>query len=112
VRPSCLYAAEDEAREVTKRLIRDAGYEPVSVGGIENARARGLRPRGVRADRLGLRLLRPTRRAVVRPFIDAGERVGFENSVALSDPPDLQPDRVNEPYGMLPRQSADALVDR
>jgi predicted dinucleotide-binding enzyme len=39
VRPSCLYAADDEAREVTEQLIRDAGYEPVSVGGIENARA-------------------------------------------------------------------------
>ena len=39
VRPSCLYAAEDEAREVTEQLIRDAGYEPASVGGIENARA-------------------------------------------------------------------------
>ena len=37
--PSCLYAAEDEAREVTEQLIRDAGFEPVSVGGIENARA-------------------------------------------------------------------------
>jgi len=39
VRPSCLYAAEDEAREVTEQLIRDAGFEPVSVGGLENARA-------------------------------------------------------------------------
>src|SRR6266571_3125198 len=39
VRPSCLYAADDAAREVTEQLIRDAGYEPVSVGGIENARA-------------------------------------------------------------------------
>src|SRR5919204_1032251 len=39
VRPSQLYAAEDEAREVTEELIRDAGYEPVSLGGIENARA-------------------------------------------------------------------------
>jgi predicted dinucleotide-binding enzyme len=39
VRPSCLYAADDEARDVTEQLIRDAGYEPVSVGGIENARA-------------------------------------------------------------------------
>jgi hypothetical protein len=27
--------------------------------------------------------------------------VGFENSVALSDSPNLQPDRVNEPYGAL-----------
>ena len=39
LRPSCLYAAEDDAREVTEQLIRDAGYEPVGVGGIENARA-------------------------------------------------------------------------
>lgn len=38
-RPSCLYAADDEAREVTEQLIRDAGYEPVSLGGLENARA-------------------------------------------------------------------------
>jgi predicted dinucleotide-binding enzyme len=39
VRPSCLYAADDEARGVTEQLIRDAGYEPVSLGGLENARA-------------------------------------------------------------------------
>ena len=39
VRPSCLYASDDEAREVTEQLIRDAGYEPVSLGGLENARA-------------------------------------------------------------------------
>jgi predicted dinucleotide-binding enzyme len=38
-RPSNLYAADDEAREVTEQLIRDAGYDPVSVGGLENARA-------------------------------------------------------------------------
>jgi hypothetical protein len=38
-RPSCLYVADEEAREVTERLIRDAGYEPVSAGGLENARA-------------------------------------------------------------------------
>jgi len=38
-RPSMVYAADDEAREVTERLIRDAGYEPVSAGGLENARA-------------------------------------------------------------------------
>jgi 8-hydroxy-5-deazaflavin:NADPH oxidoreductase len=37
--PSRLYAADDEAREATEQLIRDAGYEPVSVGGLENARA-------------------------------------------------------------------------
>jgi 8-hydroxy-5-deazaflavin:NADPH oxidoreductase len=39
VRPSQLYAADDEARGVTEQLIRDAGYDPVSVGGLENARA-------------------------------------------------------------------------
>ncbi len=39
VQPSCLYAADEEAREVAEQLIRDAGYEPVSAGGLENARA-------------------------------------------------------------------------
>jgi predicted dinucleotide-binding enzyme len=39
VRPSCLYAADEAAREVTEQLIRDAGYEPVGVGGLESARA-------------------------------------------------------------------------
>jgi predicted dinucleotide-binding enzyme len=39
VRPSCLYAADEEARGVTEELIRDAGYEPASLGGLENARA-------------------------------------------------------------------------
>ena len=39
VPPGCLFAADDEARQVTEQLIRDAGYEPVSVGGLENARA-------------------------------------------------------------------------
>jgi 8-hydroxy-5-deazaflavin:NADPH oxidoreductase len=39
VRPSCLYAADEEARVATEQLIRDAGYDPVSVGGLENARA-------------------------------------------------------------------------
>lgn len=38
VPPNNLYAAEDGAREVTEQLIRDAGYEPVPAGGLENAR--------------------------------------------------------------------------
>ena len=38
-RPSNLYAAEEGARRITERLIRDAGYDPVSVGGLEQARA-------------------------------------------------------------------------
>jgi predicted dinucleotide-binding enzyme len=39
VRPSCLYAADEEAQAVTEQLIRDAGYEPVGLGGLESARA-------------------------------------------------------------------------
>lgn len=39
VRPSCLYAADDDAREIAEQLIRDAGYDPVGAGGLENARA-------------------------------------------------------------------------
>jgi predicted dinucleotide-binding enzyme len=39
VRPSCLYAADEEAREITEQLIRDAGYEPVDLGGLDSARA-------------------------------------------------------------------------
>jgi 8-hydroxy-5-deazaflavin:NADPH oxidoreductase len=38
VRPSNLYAADDEAREVTEQLIRDAGYDPVYAGGLDQAR--------------------------------------------------------------------------
>lgn len=38
VRPSNLYCADPEAVEVTEQLIRDAGYDPVSVGGLEQAR--------------------------------------------------------------------------
>src|SRR5512132_2825400 len=39
VRPGNLYAAEEDAREVTKQLINDAGYDPVWVGGLDQARA-------------------------------------------------------------------------
>jgi predicted dinucleotide-binding enzyme len=38
VRPSNLYAADDGAREFTEQLIRDAGYEPAYVGGLDHAR--------------------------------------------------------------------------
>jgi predicted dinucleotide-binding enzyme len=38
VRPSNPYCADDEAREVTEQLIRDAGYEPVGAGGLDKAR--------------------------------------------------------------------------
>jgi predicted dinucleotide-binding enzyme len=73
VRPSNLYAAEEGAREVTEQLIRDAGYEPVSAGGLDQARAledfvgarRGDRP--VRA-RPVLLPLRESGRALGQPI--------------------------------------------
>lgn len=37
--PSNLYAADDGAREVAAQLIRDAGFDPIFVGGLEKARA-------------------------------------------------------------------------
>jgi predicted dinucleotide-binding enzyme len=39
VRPSQFFAADDEARVVTQQLIRDAGFDPLFVGGLEHARA-------------------------------------------------------------------------
>ena len=38
VRPSNLFCAEDDARDVTEQLIRDAGYDPVYAGGLDRAR--------------------------------------------------------------------------
>ncbi len=37
-RPSNLYAADEEAREAVEQLIRDAGFDPVSAGGLDTAR--------------------------------------------------------------------------
>ncbi|MFL5928766.1 MAG: dinucleotide-binding protein, partial [Gaiellaceae bacterium] len=39
VRPSMFFGADDEARGITEQLIRDAGYDPLYVGGLEHARA-------------------------------------------------------------------------
>ena len=38
-RPGNIYAADDDARDVTEQLIRDAGFDPINVGGLEQARA-------------------------------------------------------------------------
>jgi 8-hydroxy-5-deazaflavin:NADPH oxidoreductase len=38
-RPSNLWCGDDEARQVVERLNRDAGYEPVYAGLLENASA-------------------------------------------------------------------------
>jgi predicted dinucleotide-binding enzyme len=38
-RPSNLFAADDDAREVTEQLSRDAGYDPVYAGDLEQAPA-------------------------------------------------------------------------
>jgi 8-hydroxy-5-deazaflavin:NADPH oxidoreductase len=37
--PGCVYCGDEEAKETTAQLIRDAGYEPLDAGGLENARA-------------------------------------------------------------------------
>ena len=39
VPPSNVYAADEEAREVTEQLIHDAGFDPVYAGGLDKARA-------------------------------------------------------------------------
>jgi predicted dinucleotide-binding enzyme len=39
VPPGQLWCGDEEAGEVTERLIRDAGFEPISAGGLDNARA-------------------------------------------------------------------------
>jgi 8-hydroxy-5-deazaflavin:NADPH oxidoreductase len=39
VPPSNLFASDEGARAVAERLSRDAGYDPVYVGGLERARA-------------------------------------------------------------------------
>lgn len=38
VAPGNLYAADEGARAVTEQLSRDAGYEPIFIGGLEQAR--------------------------------------------------------------------------
>jgi 8-hydroxy-5-deazaflavin:NADPH oxidoreductase len=38
-RPSNLFAADDEARALTEELIRDAGFDPVYAGDLNQARA-------------------------------------------------------------------------
>ncbi|MBA3718106.1 MAG: dinucleotide-binding protein [Actinobacteria bacterium] len=39
VTPSNIYCADDDAREVTEQLTRDAGYEPISIGDLDSAGA-------------------------------------------------------------------------
>jgi predicted dinucleotide-binding enzyme len=37
-RPGNLFASDDEAREVAEQLIRDARFDPVYAGNLDNAR--------------------------------------------------------------------------
>jgi hypothetical protein len=37
-RPSNVWSGDEEARDTVEQLIRDAGYEPVYAGGLDNAR--------------------------------------------------------------------------
>ncbi|HXY85764.1 MAG TPA: hypothetical protein VEH52_09810 [Gaiellaceae bacterium] len=39
ITPSQLYSGDEEARETTEQLIRDAGFEPARVGGLDKASA-------------------------------------------------------------------------
>ena len=39
VRPDCVFASDDDARDAVRQLIRDVGYDPEDLGGLENARA-------------------------------------------------------------------------
>jgi 8-hydroxy-5-deazaflavin:NADPH oxidoreductase len=39
VPPGSFYVAEDGARDITGQFITDAGYDPVSLGGLDKARA-------------------------------------------------------------------------
>jgi 8-hydroxy-5-deazaflavin:NADPH oxidoreductase len=38
VRPSTLFTAEPEARAITEQLIRDAGFDPIYLGDLDQAR--------------------------------------------------------------------------
>ena len=38
-RPSSLWSGDEEARDVVEELTRDAGFEPIRAGGLENAAA-------------------------------------------------------------------------
>ena len=38
-RPSNLWCGDEEARTVVEQLIKDAGYDPIYAGGLEQARA-------------------------------------------------------------------------
>lgn len=61
---SCLYAGDEDARAIAEQLIRDAGYEPVRMGGLASARALEDFVTGVFAE------LRP---AVFSRFTGSGE---------------------------------------
>ena len=73
VQPSCLYAADDDARAVTEQLIRDAGYEPVGAGG---SRTRGRSRTSSRAcsGRSGASSIASRPRASFRPHTRSGDR--------------------------------------
>ncbi len=37
MRPGTLFASDPEAREITKQLIHDAGFDPIHLGDLEQA---------------------------------------------------------------------------
>ncbi len=75
-RPGNLFAADDEARTLTEQLIRDAGFDPVYGGTLENARARGLPRRRGRKPKRRRILLLPVLASLVRRARAATRRAG------------------------------------
>jgi predicted dinucleotide-binding enzyme len=53
VRPSNLWSGDEEAREVVEQLNREAGYDPVYTGPLENASRPGIDHRPDLRDRRG-----------------------------------------------------------
>src|SRR3954463_7459603 len=43
-RPSNIWSGDDEARDTVEQLIRDAGYDPISAGGLDKA---GVQEQGI-----------------------------------------------------------------
>jgi hypothetical protein len=114
VPPSNLFAAEDGAREVTGRLIRDVGYDPVYIGGLERARPLEEHLLGVysalfgyfyRYAKPGELYPRPPRPSALRP-------AGLQQPHRTGEP--LQPQllQLHEPHALGRGRLGHALADQ
>jgi hypothetical protein len=98
-RPGNLFAADDEARTLTEQPIRDAGFDPIYGGTLENARARRLPCRRRRKPERRRTLLLPVlaslaRRGSARREVEGGARDVHVQLAVLAafepEPPDPQ----------------------